>query len=317
MRTIQNGFSISKNGLAGFLRRAEAAGVALLLLTPLSLVRADQSIQIVALTNSADFQPGLPQKGSLASIFCTGLEGGPGIVAAPPQYPLPTEILTGGLSVSVSINFTPAPILAIAFEQGYQQINVQVPWEAPEEPLFVQVFQGSNSAYLVDPNPWVDFPFANPATFRWSVFFVDSQGYAIVQHASNYSQVTKQNPAVPGEFLVAYGINLGPVDNAPASGYPAPFNPLASSQVPQDACMMSDIVTIGTAPVIPAYVGLAPGIVGVYQVNLQVPANVPAGDQQLVFGRNFLISPFGVCYGSGLDEGGANFTSRSALLPVE
>src|ERR1700722_9403920 len=309
MRTMRDRFSISKNGLEGFLRQAGAAGVALLFLAALSLLQADQSIQVVALTNSTDFQPALPQKGSLASIFCTGLEGGPGIVTALPQYPLPTEIVTGGLSIRVSINFTPAPILAIAFEQGYKQINVQVPWEVPEEPLFVQVFQGSNSAYVVDPNPWLDFPFANPATFRWSVFFVDSQGYAIVQHASNYSQVTRQNPAVPGEFLVAYGINLGPVDNAPATGYPAPFNPLASSQVPQDACMSSDIVTIGTATVIPAYVGLASGIVGVYQVNLRVPANFSSGDQQLVFGRNFLISPFGVCYGSGLGEGGVNFTS--------
>jgi uncharacterized protein (TIGR03437 family) len=260
------------------LEKPRAFILTLLVLMPFSLLQADQPIQIVALTNSADFQLGLPQKGSLASIFCTGLQGSLGVVTAPPQYPLPTEIVSGGLSISVSINFTPAPILAIAFEQGYQQLNVQVPWEAPEEPLFVQVFQGSNSAYLVDPNPWVDLPSGNPATFKWSIFFVDSQGYAIVQHASNYSQVTEQTPAVPGEFLVAYGINLGPVDNVPVSGYPAPSDPLASNQVPQDACMMSDIVTIGTASVIPAYVGLAPGIVGVYQVNFQVPANVPAGD---------------------------------------
>lgn len=133
--------------------------LALLVLMPFSLLQADQSIQIVALTNGADFQLGLPQKGSLASIFCTGLQGSLGVVTAPPQYPLPTEIVSGGLSISVSINFTPAPILAIAFEQGYQQLNVQVPWEAPEEPLFVRVFQGSNSAYLVDPNPWGRFAF--------------------------------------------------------------------------------------------------------------------------------------------------------------
>jgi len=147
-----------------------ALALILLLLTPLSLLGADQPIQIVALTNSADFQPGLPQKGSLASIFCKGLQGVPGIVTAQPQYPLPTEIVTGGFSIAVAINFTPAPILAIAFEQGYQQINVQVPWEAPGQPLFVQVFQGSNSAYLVDPNPWVDWPFGNPATSGGACF---------------------------------------------------------------------------------------------------------------------------------------------------
>jgi hypothetical protein len=63
-----------------------------LLLVPSVLRPADQTIQVVAVTNSADFQPGLPQKGSLASIFCTGLQGGPGVFTAPSQPPLPTQI---------------------------------------------------------------------------------------------------------------------------------------------------------------------------------------------------------------------------------
>ncbi len=139
-----------------------------------------QPIQIAALTNSADFQPSLPQPGSLASIFCTGLQGPPGVIAAPPQYPLPAQLVVAGSPVTVWISFIQAPILAIAFENGYQQINVQVPWQVPQDPLFVQVFQGSNqgsnSAYLVDPDPWVDFLAGSPATFKWSVFFVSPQG---------------------------------------------------------------------------------------------------------------------------------------------
>jgi len=174
-----------------------------LLIAPSVLRGADQKIQVVAVTNSANFQPGLPQKGSLASIFCTGLHGGPGVIMAPSKPPLPTEITVAGTSVSVWINFVQAPILAIAFEQGYQQINVQVPWETPQNPLFVQVFQDSNMAYLVDPNPWVDFPFGDPANFKWSVFFTNADGYAVVQHASDYSLVTKQSPAHAGEFLTA------------------------------------------------------------------------------------------------------------------
>src|SRR5580704_5795350 len=70
-------------GCAGFpcytdtLQTPGALLLVLLFLMPFSFLRADQPIQIIALTNSADFQPGLPQKGSLASIFCTGLQGGP------------------------------------------------------------------------------------------------------------------------------------------------------------------------------------------------------------------------------------------------
>jgi uncharacterized protein (TIGR03437 family) len=295
-----------------------AVALAGLLLAPSVLRPADQTIQVVAVTNSADFQPGLPQKGSLASIFCTGLQGGPGVITAPSQPPLPTEITVAGSSVSVWVNFVQAPILAIAFEQGYQQINVQVPWEAPQNPLFVQVFQGSNMGYLVDPNPWVDFPFGDTATFKWSVFFINADGYAVVQHASDYSLVTKQNPAHAGEFLTAYGISLGPVGNPPASGYPAPANPTITSQVPTGAaCRMTDGVSIGAAIATPTYVGLAPGAVGVYQVNFQLPANLSPGDQQLAMARTFLISPFGLCLSSGTNEVSETYTSRSALLPVQ
>jgi uncharacterized protein (TIGR03437 family) len=37
-------------------------------------------------------------------------------------------------------------------------------------------------------------------------------------------------------------------------------------------------VTIGGVPATPSFAGLAPGWVGLYQVNVQVPANAPTGD---------------------------------------
>jgi len=79
---------------------------------------------------------------------------------------------------------------------------------------------------------------------------------------------------------------------------------------------MSDSVTVGAALTVPTYVGLAPGIAGVYQINFQVPTNVTGGDQQLVVGRTFGISPFGQCLGSGTGQAFIEFTSRAALLPV-
>ncbi len=287
------------------------------LLAVSALLQAGPAIQITAVTNAADFKPGLPQKGSIASIFCAGLQG-TGIITAPAQYPIATELIAGGLTVKVQINFTAAPILAIAFEPGYQQINIQVPWEARQDPLFVQVFQGSNSAYYVDQNPWVDFPNGDPATVKWSVFFVNPQGYAIIQHISDYSLVTEQNPARPGEYLAAYGISLGPVSNAPASSFPAPVSPLAIAVAPANACRVQDSVQIGGVSTPALYVGLAPGLAGVYQVNFQVPANAPAGDQPLILERTFLINPFGQCLLSGMGSTSwGPYISRPAVLPVE
>jgi len=37
-------------------------------------------------------------------------------------------------------------------------------------------------------------------------------------------------------------------------------------------------VTIGGVPAYVSFAGLAPGWVGLYQVNVQVPANAPVGD---------------------------------------
>ncbi len=64
---------------------------------------SDGQPQITAVTNSADFKAGFPQKGSLASIFLTGLQGPSGVVVNT-QNPL----LNGFLDVEVWINFMPA-----------------------------------------------------------------------------------------------------------------------------------------------------------------------------------------------------------------
>jgi uncharacterized protein (TIGR03437 family) len=42
--------------------------------------------------------------------------------------------------------------------------------------------------------------------------------------------------------------------------------------------MAAVTVTIGGVPVVPSFAGLAPGWVGLYQVNVEVPPNAPVGD---------------------------------------
>jgi uncharacterized protein (TIGR03437 family) len=132
---------------------------------------------------------------------------------------------------------------------------------------------------------------------NWSVWFVDAAGHAIVQHASDYSLVTPQNPAQVGEYLVAYGINLGPVTNTPESGAVAPTNPpsvLNPAGLGVGVCGAYDTIMVGAAAAIPTYDGLAPGLVGVYQLNFQVPST-PSGDVSLAVQRTVSQFPFGAC----------------------
>jgi uncharacterized protein (TIGR03437 family) len=283
----------------------------LFLIPVFSVAQTSQTITITAVTDSVDFQPGLPQKGSLASIFVTGLEGSPGVIAAT-QYPL-SNVLDG---ISVWINFLPAPILAIALENGYQQINVQVPWEGQGDPLNVEVFQNGIGAQT-------EAAYTGSTLSSLSVFFADVNGFGIVQHASDYSLVTPQNPAHAGEYVVAYGINLGPVGNTPASGTPAPFDPLTIAIPVFPVCSMNDVIRWGNLDSVPLgqspalFVGLTPGTVGVYQVNFQVPASLPAGDVPISFGRDLSETNFTQCPGPGSFTILLTQESRTVLLPVQ
>lgn len=283
------------------IRRVVVCGAFLLL----SVGRAQppRNIRIVAVTEAADFHPGLAQAGSLSSLFVTGLEGGAGMVT-PSTLPLPKE-LNG---VTVSIDADPAPILAVAFRDGYQQINIQVPWEA-QTPRVVTVaqngVQGQTSEF-------------GPASSESSIFLVDADGYAVVQRASDYSLITPLNPAHPGETLVAYAQNLGPVTNRPSTGAPSPLIPLAYSITPPSTaqCLVIQQVTLrapGYSWSVPYLSVMTPGLVGVYQVAFTLPQSTPVADLHLAIYRDAFEM-------SGMFAGGCRgvhrFAGRSARLPV-
>src|SRR5208283_3642887 len=82
------------------------------------------------------FQLGMPAKGSIGTIFCTGLKIS-GVVAAT-SAPLPTALA----GVTVTVGGVAAPLFAVADLGGYQQINFQV----PTDPGGAQVVVSQNSA---------------------------------------------------------------------------------------------------------------------------------------------------------------------------
>src|SRR5581483_8406712 len=74
-----------------------------------------------------------------------------------------------------------------------------------------------------------------------------------------------------GEFITIYCTGLGDVSNRPATGYPAGTSPLSQT-------IESPSVTIGGVVAQVSFSGLAPGFVGLYQVNARVPPEAPTGD---------------------------------------
>lgn len=104
--------------------------------------------------------------------------------------------------------------------------------------------------------------------------FLSNSGYIIAAHENWSGLVTANDPALPGEIVHAYAVGLGPTTPAVPYGAPAPARePLARLTTPYQ-CGNGTI----TANVPVLYQGLAPDLLGIYQMDLQIPPDAEAGD---------------------------------------
>ena len=87
--------------------------------------------------------------------------------------------------------------------------------------------------------------------------------------------VDSANPVRPGDVLLIFCTGLGPVTNQPESGAAPRDGVLAMSAT-------EPVVMLGRVRDTVLFAGLAPGFVGLYQVNAQVPdAGVASGAASL------------------------------------
>jgi uncharacterized protein (TIGR03437 family) len=160
------------------------------------------------------------------------------------------------------------------------QVNVLVPDGVPiGSGVPVVVTSGGSSSDPVNVNT-ADLA---PAILAPSSFTVGGKQYVVatlptadgsVVYAGPAGAVAGANmrPAKPGEVITLYGIGFGPVSPATTPG-----------TIAQQLSSLTNPVTVqfGSTPATVQYAGLAPGFVGLYQFNVQVP-NVVAGDWPLV-----------------------------------
>ena len=217
-----------------------------------------------AITNSASFASG-GSPGELATIFGQHLSVNYSGIANATTLPLNTSLA----GTSVTVNGIPAPILAVVNINGGEQINLQIPWEAATQ---------LNASVVIDNGvaSSVTVPVQLTAT-QPGVFLIDTTDGAI-EHV-NGSIVSAANPAAPGETVVVFATGLGVVAPALTSGQAAPPSPLSYTSI-------QPTVTVANLPAVVAFSGAAPYLVGVDQLNVQLPANVPSGPQPLVISSN-------------------------------
>ena len=145
------------------------------------------------------------------------------------------------------------------------QVNVLVPWE----------LQGQSSAKV---KVTIDYSVGNVVTVPLATyapaFFETVPNTTVAALDEGFHVVSSTNPVVRGHYVQLYVNGLGPVSNQPASGDPAPADTLAETTAqPQ--------VTIGGQNATVQFSGLAPGWVGLYQVNALVPTGISAGNQPI------------------------------------
>src|SRR5438128_259734 len=95
------------------------------------------------------------------------------------------------------------------------------------------------------------------------------------------------------KLCTAYGFALGPVTFTPAPGEPAPSAPLARLIVPLNcALQQTGNPAEDGAPVDVLLAGLAPGMFGVYQMDLRIPAvSTPKVRFEAHVRATFILSP--------------------------
>lgn len=259
-----------------------------------------QSTQTIVVTSAASFQTGMPPRGSIAAAFCIGLQV-EGIIYATTN-PLPYT-LDG---ISLTVGGAPAPILGVADDGGYQQINFEVPQE---------VGQNSGGTWTVVASQGGTQLTSQVASLQSpGDFFRMGSNLAAFQHAADYSLVTEQNRANPGEVLVAYLTGLPGTVPAVPTGEASPFSPLAvvdqpnlPTDVDQFALLLNGAVITNPCPADYSpcqassllWLGLTPGTVGLYQLNFVVPPAAAPGDAAIQLQRSSCSAFFGAYCQSG------------------
>uniref|UniRef100_Q025Q9 IPT/TIG domain-containing protein n=1 Tax=Solibacter usitatus (strain Ellin6076) TaxID=234267 RepID=Q025Q9_SOLUE len=208
--------------------------------------------KISAVVNAADGKlPVAP--GGLISVY--GQQMAP-VNLATKEIPLPTALGESCLTV----NGVPVPVL---FVSG-QQINGQLPFNV----------DGNAQMTLRTPGGISDnFNFSilpgAPSIFRTGTAGPET-GLATITRADNGQLITPTNPVHLGDSIVIWATGLGRTSPPIDSGMPAPSDPLAGA-------VIAPSVVLGGVGLDVQYAGLAPGSVGLYQINATVPKSVPQG----------------------------------------
>lgn len=258
-------------------------------------------------------------RGQVLTLFVRGLKAPD---AAATSIPLPTTL--AGVSVRVKSNIRGYPdrlpifsIRSFDFCEGRPGVVCQlthVTVQIPTEPTCVPTGQGVPNECTFDIRPGIiltveengipgqDFPvivvFSKPQILNACQTIFGRIGGSCLRFVTHTdgTRVSGTNPAHPGETVVIYAVGLGPTIPAVKTGEAAPAQARAAAVLRPLLTISHRLVVPPASPappviwspmerwIEPAFVGLVPGYVGLYQINVTLPDRLPERVHWCYFG---------------------------------
>ncbi len=168
-------------------------------------------------------------------------------------------LATGLANSCLGVNGSPMPLLYVS----PTQINAQLPFNVVgNATLEMHTPNGVSNNFLFSVQPTAPSVFLSGAAGSQT-------GLATIVRNNNHQLVTPTNPVRGKDSLTIYLTGMGQTTPAVVAGQAAPANPPAQ--------VSGTSVMLGGKNLDMSYAGLAPGEVGVYQINVTVPFDVASG----------------------------------------
>jgi uncharacterized protein (TIGR03437 family) len=242
---------------------SNAVNASVVIPVTLTVVPADPPLAFAGgVVNNGTFGSGEPlAQGDIVAVF------GSQFTYDAPQgaTKLPLQMTMNG--VQVLVNGTAAPIYYVS--PG--QINFEIPINASTANGgggTVQVVRNGTPGNLV----YVDINAQAPR------FITYDGGYGIMTTPAGALTGIPGSPVKIGDTVVIYALGLGPTAPPVASGTASPSSPPATVPGTTQVCFGVETPFHKAPCATAAFSGLTPDFVGLYQINVTIPAGIPSGN---------------------------------------
>jgi uncharacterized protein (TIGR03437 family) len=210
--------------------------------------------------------------GSLVSIYGRDLARETRVAGS---TPLPVSLA----GASVSFNGQPARLLFASSGQ----INAQVPFQLAAETV-IRFYPLTASVIMEVRRPDASVDRQTVSLSPRAVFVLREdptrQSAPLLFHASDFRRVSADAPIRRGEVITLFALGMGELEPSLSAGELPPTPP---PQLANPPCVIWRFPNHGWAvpPAPPLWAGAAPGLIGLYQVNLEIPASLSPGSYSL------------------------------------